>query len=263
LQVSGRHSDYDPFARTFTALDTLGNSKDQHERVCRLVYQLREDFRSVPHPDGLEEDIGIQVDTLEAELFFFVLLASLLAELGRSLAVAKQKSIADARRRSLADSESRYQHFQKPKENGRLVQLVSELITANLERADEEFNKMLERVVAAIRKCVFAFAQGTDMDNAQRARLSRALREVFYTVLQRRCEEEFREALKKTKRDIRIAGRELLPPQSIDFSTVEWTINGIAPRGASPTGQKSVMHSLRNRENSPPKAISFGAKKMS
>jgi len=67
------------------------------------------------------------------------------------------------------------------------------------------------------------------MDNAQRARLSRALREVFYTVLQRRCEDEFSEALQKTKRQIRIAGRELLPPQTVDFSTVEWTINGTHP----------------------------------
>lgn len=94
------------------------------------------------------------------------------------------------------------------------------------------------------------------MDNAQRARLSRALREVFYTVLQRRCEDEFSEALQKTKRQIRIAGRELLPPQTVDFSTVEWTINGIAPRGASPTsGQKTVMQAVRDRENSPPKRI--------
>jgi hypothetical protein len=192
-----QYSESDPFARTFTALDVLGNSREQHERVCKLIFQLREDFRSVPHPDGLNEGIGMQIDTLEAELFFFILLASLLAELGRSLAVAKQKSIADARRRSLADSEKRYREFQKPKETGRLVQLASELITANLERTEEEFHKMLERVLAAIRKCVFAFAQGTEMDNAQRARLSRALREVFYTVLQRRCEDEFSEALQK------------------------------------------------------------------
>lgn len=220
----------DPSARTFTALDLLVDSKVQHERACKVVSQLREDFRGVPHPDGLEEDIRLQIDTLEAELFFFVLLASLLAELGRSLAEAKHKSIADAKRRSLADSEKRYRDFQKPKENGRLVQLVSELITGNLGRTEEEFQRMLERLLAAIRKCVFAFAQGTDMDNAQRARLSRALREVFYTVLQRHCKDEFHAALEKTKRQIRVAGRELLPPQSVDFRMVEWTINGIVPK---------------------------------
>jgi len=230
----------DPLAMTFTALDVLGNSREQHERVCKLVSQLREDFRSTPHPFGLEEDVRMQIDTLEAELFFFVLLSSLLSELGRSLCIAKHKSLVDARRRCLLDSEKRYRAFQKPKENGRSVQLVSELITANQGRADEEFQRMLERVLAAIRKCVFAFAQGTDMDNAQHARLSRALREVFYTVLQRRCQDEFSEALQKTKRQIRVAGRELLPIQSwagktVDFSMVEWTINGIAARGSSPT----------------------------
>jgi len=113
--LESQDSESDPFARTFTALDVLGNSREQHERVCKLIFQLRDDFRSLPHPDGLEEDIGMQIDTLEAELFFFILLASLLAELGRSLALAKQKSIADARRRSLADCERRYREFQKPR----------------------------------------------------------------------------------------------------------------------------------------------------